>query len=53
MQSTGTPESVPAIRFPLMTDSSGVWEVWNLGVGDDGRVLEHIPELTESATEDE
>ena len=48
MQSTRTSDKVP-----LMTDSSGVWEVWNLGVGDDGRVLEHIPELTESATEDD
>ena len=36
-----------------MTDSGGVWEVWDLGVGDDGRVLEHVSELTETATEDD
>lgn len=40
-------------KVPLMTDSGGVWEVWNLGVGDDGRVLEHISELTETTTEDD
>ena len=37
----------------LMTDSGGVWEVWDLGVGDDGRVLEHISELAETTTEDD
>ena len=36
-----------------MTDSSGVWEVWDLGVWDDGRVLEHISELAETTTEDD
>ena len=35
-----------------MTDSGGVWEVWDLCVGYDGRVLEHISELTETTTED-
>ena len=39
-------------EVPLVPYRSGVWEVWDLGVGDDGRVLEHISELTETTTED-
>ena len=49
----GHPRERTSDKVPLMTDSGGVWEVWDLGVGDDGRVLEHVSELTETTTKDD
>ena len=40
-------------EVPLVPYRSGVWEVWDLGVGDDRRLLEHLPESAETTTEDD
>ena len=40
-------------KVSLVTDGRRVREVRNLGIGDDRGVLEHIAELTQTATEDD
>ena len=49
----GDARECPCDEVPLVTNCCRVWKVGDLGIGNDGRILEYIAQLTQTATEDD
>ena len=49
----GDARECPCDEVPLVANCCRVWEVGDLRIGNDGRILEHIAQLTQTATEDD